>query len=119
MKLSEYIYGYRKNNHLSLRTFAEKCGVSYQYINKLEKNEIEKPSLQFLIRIANGMGLTTEELLTVVDDFTIDFAGDSPYLAGKSDLVNKIVSKMNQLTAEELSLVDVYIDTIMKIYHQQ
>lgn len=117
MKLSEYISGYRKHRKLSLRSFADQCGVSYQYINKLEKDQIEKPSLLFLSKIAKGMGMTTEELFTVVDDFTIDFMSNSPTATGRNEVVNRIIEKMNKCSADELALVEMYVDTILRMYH--
>ena len=71
MKLSEYVKEYRKNHSLSLRQMAEKCQCSYQYLSKLENNEIETPQLLMLMKLAEGMNMTVHELLETVDDMTI------------------------------------------------
>lgn len=56
MKLSEYVKNYRTSQELSLRAFAEKCGCSHQYLDKLEKDNIESPSFGQLLKIAKAMG---------------------------------------------------------------
>ena len=71
MKLSEYIKQYRREHNLSLRTMAEMCHCSYQYLSKLENNEIETPQLQMLVKLADGMNMTVHSLLDAVDDMTI------------------------------------------------
>jgi transcriptional regulator with XRE-family HTH domain len=68
MKLSEYVNHYRTSRKLSLRSFAGKCGVSYQYVDRLEKNLIEKPSADMLKKIAGGMGMSIQDLLSRTDD---------------------------------------------------
>lgn len=117
MKLSEYISGYRKNHHLSLRALADQCGVSYQYINKLEKDEIEKPSLEFLSRLAKGTGITLQELLTIVDDFAIDLRSDTPLLQGKNEVINRSIEKLNTMSADDISFIESIIDTYINKFH--
>lgn len=71
MKLSEYVKQYRMTHGLSLRSMAEKCKCSYQYLSKLENNEIETPQIYTLANLAEGMGMTVHELLETVDDMTV------------------------------------------------
>lgn len=71
MKLSEYIKKYRADNNLSLRAMSDRCNCSYQYLSKLENNEIDTPQLKMLIKLADGMGITVHELLDSVDDMTV------------------------------------------------
>lgn len=71
MKLSEYVYKYRKSKKLSLRAMADLCGCSFQYLSKLEKDEIDAPTIQMLSKIAKGMGISLHELLSSVDDMNI------------------------------------------------
>lgn len=68
MKLSEYVKNYRTSHGLSLRAFAEKCGCSHQYLDKLEKDNIESPSFGQLMKIARAMGMTLHELIATIDD---------------------------------------------------
>lgn len=72
MKLSEYVNTYRTSHKLSLRTFADRCGCSYQYIDKLEKDLIERPSADMLKKIASAMGISLQELLSSTDDFDLN-----------------------------------------------
>lgn len=80
MKLSEYIRHYRTGHDLSLRAFAEKCGCSYQYIDRLEKETIEKPSADMLKKIASAMGMSLQDLLSKVDDFNMSVSDNNEVL---------------------------------------
>lgn len=74
MLLGDLIYKYRTENDLSLRTFANKCGLSYTYISMLEKNKDYRtgkpiaPTLESVKYIANAMNLSIDELLRILDD---------------------------------------------------
>lgn len=74
MLLGDIIYKYRTENDLSLRAFANKCGLSYTYISMLEKNKDYRtgkpiaPTLESVKYIANAMGLSIDELLKIIDD---------------------------------------------------
>lgn len=71
MKLSEYSRLYRQANGLSLREMAAKCGCSFQQIDKIEKDQVKKPSLEMLYGIATGTGKTIHELVDILDDTEI------------------------------------------------
>ncbi len=81
MTLSEYIKQYRKRLGISQRTFAQRCNVSHAYIGFLEKGvnpstgEPIKPSLRNLYRIAKGMDIRLDELLSSIDDMTVMLEG--------------------------------------------
>lgn len=74
MLLGDIIYKYRIENNLSLRAFANKCGLSYTYISMLEKNKDYRtgkpiaPTLESVKYIANAMNLSIDELLKIIDD---------------------------------------------------
>ena len=78
MTLGEYLKQYRDAHDLSQRQFAALCGVSNGYISMLEKGENPKtgepitPTMQSVVSIARGMGMTMQELLSVVDDLYLD-----------------------------------------------
>lgn len=88
MKLSEYLKNYRKAHGLSLREFAEKCGngISHTYLSMLEHEynpstrKQSMPSIDRLKYLANGMGITLQELLTSVDDIDINISTASSYI---------------------------------------
>ncbi len=69
----------RKNKDISLRKFAEMMGVSPTYISLLERGELNPPSEELTIKIADSLSL------------------DRDYLLGKagkvsSDIINIIIS---------------------------
>lgn len=74
MILGDLIKEYRTNNNLSLRDFAQKCGLSHSYISALEKNIDPRtgkpiaPTLDTIKYISKGMNLSIEEILKILDD---------------------------------------------------
>ena len=74
MFLGEIIKKYRKENKLSLRAFASKCGLSYTYISMLEKNIDYRtgkpiaPTLDSVKYISNAMNIPIDDLLKMLDD---------------------------------------------------
>lgn len=78
MKLSEMIVKYRNEHGLSQRQMAAQCGLSTGYISLIEK-EINPqtgkpmvPSLTVLNKLAKGMAITLDTLLSVCDDMPVD-----------------------------------------------
>ena len=74
MILGDLIKQYRLNNQLSLRDFAQRCGLSHTYISALEKNIDPRtgkpiaPTLDAVKYISKGMNLSIEEILKILDD---------------------------------------------------
>lgn len=76
MTLGELILNYRNsfNPKMSLRAFAEKCGLSHTYISALEKNIDPRtgkpiaPTLDTVKFISKGMDMPIEEILHILDD---------------------------------------------------
>lgn len=74
MFLGDVIKEYRKQNDLSLRGFANKCGLSYTYISMLEKNKDYRtgkpiaPTLDSVKYIAKAMNISIDDLLKIIDD---------------------------------------------------
>lgn len=74
MILGDLIKDYRTNNKLSLRDFAQRCGLSHTYISALEKNIDPRtgkpiaPTLDTVKYISKGMNLSIEEILKILDD---------------------------------------------------
>lgn len=77
MKLGELIQNYRKEHGLSLRAFAEKCHISNAYLSMLESGRHPTsgrpiiPTLGVFTKIANGMGISLDELLLNVEDMPV------------------------------------------------
>lgn len=113
MFLGDVIKKYRNLHQMSLRSFASKCGLSYTYISMLEKNKDYRtgkpiaPTLESVKAIANGMGMSLDDLLKILDEeqtFTL--------ISDKHNLVNVyssvhagILSEMieNIVDTEEIS----------------
>lgn len=69
MRLGNIIKNYRKEHAMSLRDFADKCGISHSYIARLEtgidprNGKPVEPTVEVVARIASAMGMTLDELL--------------------------------------------------------
>lgn len=67
--LGELIKEYRNKNNLTLREFANICGLSHSYINLLEKgvdsrsNKPVEPTLDTIEKVSKAMGSTSEDIL--------------------------------------------------------
>jgi transcriptional regulator with XRE-family HTH domain len=67
--LEEFIKYNREKMGLSLREFAERCGLSHSYIDALEKGANPKtkkpmrPNVETLEKLANGLGISREALM--------------------------------------------------------
>ena len=74
MNLGNLIKQYRAMNKMSLRDFAQKCGLSHTYISALEKNIDSRtgkpiaPTLDTVKYVSNGMNMSIEEVLKILDD---------------------------------------------------
>ena len=76
MTLGELILNYRNSfsPKMSLRAFAEKCGLSHTYISALEKNIDPRtgkpiaPTLDTVKFISKGMDMPIEDILRILDD---------------------------------------------------
>lgn len=79
MKLGDIILNYRHEHSLSQRQFAAKCnGLTNGYISMIENglnpnsNKPIVPSLPKLKLLANGMEMSLDDLLAMMDNETVD-----------------------------------------------
>lgn len=81
MFLGEVIKKYREEHDLSLRAFANRCGLSYTYISMLEKNKDYRtgkpiaPTVDSVKYIAKAMNMSIDNLLKILDknqEFTLN-----------------------------------------------
>lgn len=81
MKIGEIIDNYLKENGMSQRQFAKKCGMSNGYISMLIKDKNSStdkpmiPSLSALLSISRALGITLDELIAKADDTQVDISG--------------------------------------------
>ena len=82
MDIGSIIKQYRHANKISMRDFAEKCGVSHSYIAMLEIRKTSKtgepivPTIAMLKKIASGLGITVNELIAKCDDMPITLSDE-------------------------------------------
>src|SRR5699024_2433625 len=49
--------------NLSIRETARRSGISHAYLSQLENNHRKMPTLEILIKIANGLGISEKEIM--------------------------------------------------------
>lgn len=91
MKLSELIIEYRREHGISQRQMASQCSLSTGYISLIEK-EINPqtgkpmvPSLAVLNKLAKGMGITLDNLLSVCDDMPVNISATEKTVLDEKD----------------------------------
>ena len=79
MRIGQIIKNYRDDHGLSVRAFAQLCGISPSYVSKLETDVENKLSLTLpkIGQIANGLGLTPDELLGIMDNTSVELDSSS------------------------------------------
>ena len=108
MTLGDYIRAYRKKEKMSQREFAVKCNLSNGYISMLERGLNPKtkepitPSLMQLKKLADGMGVTVNDILTAVDDMPVDIGINNE---------KEQPAKTGELSKEKQAMYD-FIDTL-------
>jgi transcriptional regulator with XRE-family HTH domain len=75
MKLSDNILSYRMEHNYSIRDFAKICDLSHVQVYFMERglNSDGKPfvpTIATLKKLATGMGITFNELVSISDDLT-------------------------------------------------
>lgn len=95
--ISENIIKYRKIAKLSQEKLAELSQISVGYLSKLERSIIENVSVTVLLRIAESLDVTLNDL---VDDTNKTIKPTRP----NQNELNKLLDSMNKQTSEQLSL---------------
>lgn len=105
MTLGEIIRNYRTEHSMSMDAFAERSGMSKQYISILEKNRHPKtgkpviPSITMISKAAAGMSMDFDDLFSMIDgDVRIDPRQGRP------------VAESTTITPDEADLLSVYRD---------
>lgn len=111
MTLGEQIKKYRDEHKISLRSFARATNLSPTYISYLEKGETQRgtapvPSIDTYKAVANAMGMTTDDLVRLVDDVVcINTDEKAPAYKGERDYspaLKKIVDELCALPDDQL-----------------
>ncbi len=113
MHIGEFISNYLNEHQMSQRQFAKKCDLSNGYISMLINNVNPKtgkplvPSLEALISISRGMGMSLDELFEKTDDIAIDISTvkSLPAAKGSNGRVTEFIDLFSQLSAEQQTLI--------------
>jgi transcriptional regulator with XRE-family HTH domain len=61
-ELGRFVQKHREQAGLSLRDLEEQSGVTYSYIAKIERGDVDAPSADKLLRLAKVIGVEVEDL---------------------------------------------------------
>lgn len=61
--IGEKIKQLRQNKKMSISELAEKAGVAKSYLSSIERNLQSNPSIQFMEKISEVLGVTVNELI--------------------------------------------------------
>lgn len=112
MFLGEVIKKYREEHNLSLRAFANKCGLSYTYISMLEKNTDYRtgkpiaPTLDSVKYISKAMNIPIDDLLKMLNDeqeFKLNEDADIDILKNKIPILGTVKAGYNWLAEENIT----------------
>ena len=76
MTFGERVKGLRKARGVSQRELAERIGIDFTYLSKIENDRMEPPSEGTIRRIAGALDASADELLVLADRFPSDLADD-------------------------------------------
>ena len=83
MDLGQIIKKYRRENHMTMQEFADRCELSKGYISMLEKGQHPQrkralvPSLETFVKLSGGMNMSVQELFSILDiDNWIEYGFD-------------------------------------------
>ncbi|MFA5029215.1 MAG: helix-turn-helix transcriptional regulator [Patescibacteria group bacterium] len=62
-QIGDKIKAVRTKQGLTQDALARKCDIPYTTLTKIESNVITKPSIQTVVKIATGLGISVDELL--------------------------------------------------------
>jgi len=87
------LYALRKQAKLTQRELAERAGVDFSYISKLENGRLEPPSEEVIIKIAEAVGTNRYYLILTAGKVPSDF---SEVILRHSDVQEIIMAKMKE-----------------------
>ena len=123
MTLKEYVIEYRKSHKISQRKFAAMCDLSNGFISMLEKGDnphTQKPitpSLPTLKKLATGMCISLDELLSVTDDIQLNLTAfdleDSSTMESFSDKEIQLIEAYRKATPTDQQIVELALQKYM------
>ncbi len=85
MAFGERVRELRQARGLSQRDLAERVGIDFDYLSKIENGRIEPPSEEVIRRVAGALGADADELLVLADKFPAGSAGTAQNAGAASD----------------------------------
>lgn len=70
--LGERIKALRKERRMSLSELAEKAGVAKSYLSSIERNMQTNPSIQFIEKVSDALGVSVNDILYDYNKIAID-----------------------------------------------
>lgn len=118
MTLSEAVKEYRREHNYSLREFADLCGLSHVQIYRIETGVKTdgtpfEPKIKTLKKIADGMGISFDEVMYYCEDMVIRWDADDIMRQIPEDR-RDVITKIIVATPEQFSLIKSYISFVMK-----
>ena len=101
MNFGNRIRQLRKGKGLSQRDFADKIGIDFTYLSKIENGKVEPPSEEKIRLIARELGEEEEELLALAGKFS---AEEMRRAVEKEPNVGRLLRKIQSrsLTSEQV-----------------
>lgn len=92
--IGEKIKNLRENKKMSISELAEKAGVAKSYLSSIERNIQSNPSIQFMEKISQVLGVSVNELLGERSMESMDQL-DGEWLEIVQEAMNSGVSKQD------------------------
>lgn len=102
MSVKENMKKFRKIKKFSQKKLADRSGVSYSMICKLESGEQSNPSLETIDKIASALGINSSDLIGTHSYLDLKFNPEGN-LAEEVRLLEAIISMYGKETGEVLS----------------
>lgn len=121
MALSKIVNDYRREHHLSMEDLAQRCHVTKAYISMIEKGKNNKtgepiqPKAVTLAKLANGMGMSINTLLRMMDNDVVVKFEPTKYSKDEINLIlnyrqlNSLGKKRAKQNIEDLLKISDYI----------
>lgn len=68
IKFSKTLKLVRKSKGLTQEQLAERSGIDYKYLQKLESKNPSSPTLQVLEKLAFGLGISLQEFIKEIEE---------------------------------------------------
>ena len=116
MTLGEIIKNYRAEHKMSMDAFSQKVGLSKAYISILERHfnpssrRAPEPTLDAIAAVSVAIGMDVNELIAKLDRKQ---KIKLPTVTDEELLDDELISRLCQLTPEEMEKVDAFVQGLL------